>query len=130
MTMPSPQRVITVSVIGDGENAVVYYSYISPVDGVVRVNSPVCDILVDRPIQTLYVLDYSATLNGWTISGTTPHDGSPTLETVAGAFNLSLMTVNPYKTMDKYSYYIHYFNTVNNVKMKRDPQEGNIPVPV
>lgn len=129
MNNPSPQRVITISVVGNHRNAIVYYSYISPIDGLVRINSPVCDILVDRPIQTLYVLDYSSTLNGWTIAGTSPHDGSPVLQTVPGALNLSIMTINPYATHDIYSYYIHYYNIVTKDEIKRDPQEGNVTPP-
>lgn len=127
MTQPVPQRVITISVVGNHKDAVVYYSYISPVDGIVRLNSPVCDILVDRSIYTLYILDYSATLNGWTVTGIYPHDKSPSLEWKPGALNLSIMTINPYKTDDTYNYYIEYTNTHTGAIMKRDPQEVNVP---
>lgn len=127
MPFSAPQRVITISVIGDDEKAVVYYSYLSPVTGLVYLNAPVCDVLVDRPINTLYVLDYSATLNGWTVTGTSPHDHSPVLKSELGARNLSIMTINPYKTDDTYSYYIHYANTLTGAVMMRDPQEANVP---
>jgi hypothetical protein len=127
MTKPIPQRVVTISVIGNHSDAVVYYSYLSPVTGLVYVNAPVCDILVDCPIYTLFVLDYSATLNGWTITGTSPHDGSLALESVPGALNLSIMTINPYNTQDTYNYYIDYANIHTKAVMKRDPQEVNVP---
>jgi hypothetical protein len=127
MDIPAPQRVITISIVGDGENAVVYYSYLSPVTGLIYVDSPVCDVLVDRPIHTLYVLDYSASLNGWKLVKTSPHDGSPELPWLLGAKDLSLMTINACKNNDTYSYYIHYVNTVSGAVMKRDPQEANIP---
>jgi len=122
-----PQRVITLSIVGDDEDAYVTYSYVSPVTGLVYINAPVCDVLVDRPIHTLYVLDYTATLNGWTVTGTSPHEGSPTLKSVLGAGNLSIMTSNPHKSHDTYAYYIHYTNTCTHAIIKRDPQEVNVP---
>jgi hypothetical protein len=122
-----PQRVITISVVGNEENAAVYYSYVSPVTGLVYINAPVCDILVDRPICTLYTLDYSSCFNGWTVTEISPHDESPPLKWVPGAKDLSIMTVNPHKTHDKYNYYIHYKNSLTGAIMKRDPQEENVP---
>jgi hypothetical protein len=130
MNEPVPQRVITISIVGNEKNANVSYSYLSPVTGLSYINSPTCDILVDRPIYTLYLLDYSASLNGWTITGTSPYEDSPTLETVDGALQLSLMTINPGEAHSDYRYYIHYLNTRTDVEIKRDPQELNIPVPI
>jgi len=130
MTQPAPQRVITVSIIGTGEDADVYYSYLSPVSGLSYTYCPVCDIVADQAINSLFVLDYFATQNGWTIAGSSPKEGSPSLESVQGALNLSMMTINPYSSPEAvYKFFIHYVNTVTGDEMERDPQIGNVVKP-
>lgn len=129
MTTPSPQRVIIISITGTGEQSEVYYSYVSPVSGLSYVNCPVCDLVADQATNTLFVLDFFSTKNGWTITGISPRKGSPALESVSGALNLSILTVNPYINLDVYKFYIHYLNTVNGAEMERDPQVGNVPGP-
>lgn len=130
MTQPVPQRVITISIIGTGEQAEVYYTYLSPVTGLSYINCPVCDMIADQATNTLFVLDYISTKNGWTITGTSPRRGSPTLESVPGALQLSVMTINPYSSLDViYKFYIHYLNTVTDAEMERDPQMGNVKPP-
>lgn len=125
-----PQRTITISIVGSDADALVYYSYVSPVSGLVYIDAPVCDILVDRPIYTLYVLDYSSSANGWTIRDISPAEGSPSLKWEHGAKHLSIMTINPYKMEEPnrpIDYFIHYTNTLTGAVMKRDPQEENVP---
>lgn len=130
MPQSVPQRVITISIIGTGEQADVYYTYLSPVSGLSYINCPVCDMVADQATNSLFVLDYIAAKNGWTITGTSPRKGSPTLETVPGALNLSIMTINPYNDPDAvYRFYVHYLNTVTCAEMERDPQMGNVQPP-
>jgi len=129
MSQPVPQRSITLTIVGNDENADVYYTYLSPVTGLSYTNCPVCDMVADQPVNSLFVLDYVSTLNGWTITGLTPHEGSPSLQSVPGALNASILTINPYTSLETYRYYIHYLNTANGAEMERDPQQGNIPKP-
>lgn len=130
MTLPAPQRVITISIVGTDENAEVYYTYHSPVSGVSYIDCPVCDMVADQPINSLFVLDYFSTKNGWTITQVTPRRGSPAMDSVHGALNLSILTINPYTSTDvMYRFYLHYVNTVTDAEMERDPQMGNIRPP-
>jgi hypothetical protein len=124
-----PQRIITLTLVGTDETTDVYYTYLSPVTGLSYTNCPVCDMVADQAVNTLFVLDYVSTLNGWTITGLHARKGYPSLEAVPGALNLSIMTINPYTSMETYQYYIRYSNTVNGVEIERDPQQGNIPKP-
>jgi hypothetical protein len=127
MSHPTPQRTVTISIIGNDEHATVLYTYLSPITGLSFINAPTCDLKVDRAINTLFVLDYAATMIGWKITKTTPN-GTPALEQIPGAKHLSLMTCNPYDVPgETYKYYIHYHNSVTDQNMKKDPQEGNIP---
>lgn len=129
MSQAIPQRVITITIVGNGKDAQVLYTYLSPVTGQTYTNSPTCDMVCDRAVYSLFVLDYSSTLNGWTIAETSPYEASPVLSQVPGAFHLSLLTFNPYTTEHVYRFYIHYRNSLNGVHIKRDPQEGNIQPP-
>lgn len=128
MSQAIPQRVITVTIIGNDKDAQVQYSYLSPINGQLFTNAPTCDLKVDRAVYSLFVLDYASTLNGWSISETSPYEASPALSQVAGAFHLSLLTFNPYTTEHTYRFYIHYRNK-NGIYIKRDPQEGNVQPP-
>jgi hypothetical protein len=121
-----PQRIITLTVNGNDKNAQVYYTYNCPVKGLAYINSPVCDLLVNHAINSLFVLDYTSTLNGWRIIDTTPN-GTPALEQYPGARNLSILTSNPYDKPGTYKFYINYHNTQTDATIHIDPQEGNIP---
>lgn len=127
MALPAPQRTITISILGTDGEAQVLYSYWSPISGLTYQNSPVCDIKCDQPTDCLFVLDFEATRRGWTIVNTTPRDKSAALEQVPGAKHLSILTINPYTSLDTYNFYIHYRNSVTGAKLAVDPQEGNIP---
>lgn len=130
MTQPVPQRVITISIVGTDQSATVYYSYLSPVTGLAYTNCPVCDLVADQATNSLFLLDFISTSNGWTITAISPRRGSASLESVPGALQLSIMTINPYDPVDAvYKFYIHYENTVSGTQMERDPQEGNIRGP-
>ncbi|MDQ2822406.1 MAG: hypothetical protein M3Y65_18850 [Pseudomonadota bacterium] len=130
MTQPTPQRVITISIAGIGEKAEVYYTYLSPVTGLSYINSPICDLVADQAINSLFVLDYFSTKNGWTIMAISPRKDSPSMEFVRGALQLSILTINPYSNVGMvYQFYVHYLNTVSGVEIKRDPQEGNVEPP-
>lgn len=123
----APQRTITVSIVGTDEHAKVFYSYWSPIFGTSFVNSPSCDMKIDRPTYSLFVLDYQSSLAGWSFVKTGPDGASEQLKFQLGPENLSLSTYNPYTTdHDIYPYFL-YFKNVNGAQMKDDPQEGNIP---
>jgi hypothetical protein len=127
MPLTTPQRTISVTIIGTDKEAQVVYSYLSPVSGLSYINSPLCDLVVNQPVYCLFVLDYASTMNGWTICDTSPYGDSPPLAQTAGALNLSILTYNPHTTEDTYRFYINYRNTITGAKIAIDPQEGNIP---
>lgn len=127
MQLTTPQRSITLSLSGTGKDAQATYSYWSPVYGTTHVNAPVCELSCNQATYCLYLLDYAATQNGWTIVKTSPREGSGALCQVPGAFNLSILTYNPYTVDATYRFYIHYLNTMTGVSIAIDPQEGNIP---
>lgn len=129
MPQAIPQRIITITINGNDNDAQVLYTYQSPVTGQSYVNSPNCDMEVNRAIYSLFVLDYATTLNGWAIKQTSPYQGSAVLSQVPGAFNLSLLTFNPYTTEHLYRFYIHYRNSITGAEIARDPQEGNLQPP-
>lgn len=125
---PVPQRIITISISGVGTTARVFYSYTSPIYGITFLNVPTCDISIDQPTYTMFVLDFASSMNGWVFKGVLPrHDANP-LPTVLAENTLSLTTFNPYDPeYPDHSYYIEYYNTVTEKGMKRDPQELNVP---
>jgi hypothetical protein len=127
MTLATPQRTITISIIGTDKDAQVFYSYLSPVTGQSYINAPKCDLVVNQPVYCLFVLDYASTISGWTIVDTSPYGNSPPLAQTPGALNLSILTYDPHTTDDIYRFYINYLNTVTGVPISIDPQEGNIP---
>lgn len=125
-----PQRIITISISGIEKNARVFYSYTSPIYGIAFVNVPTCDISIDQPTYTMFVLDFASSMNGWTFKGILPrHDANP-LSTIIGENKLSLTTFNPYDPeYPDHAYYIEYYNTITEKEMKHDPQENNVPEP-
>lgn len=128
---PIPQRVITISIIGVKNNARVFYSYVSPISGKIFSNSPTCEIDIDQPTYTLYVLDFASSMNGWTITGTVPNEDPRPLPFDIGPHGLSLMTDNPFDPMYRdHAYYIIYSNSVTGAGMRHDPQEGNVTPPI
>ncbi|MGK5066458.1 hypothetical protein D3C81_138250 [compost metagenome] len=127
MKFATPQRTITISILGTDHNAQALYSFWSPLSGLSYQNSPSCDINCNQPTDCLFILDFEATRHGWTIVNTTPKGSSPVLEQVPGARHLSVMTINPYTSLDTYNFYINYRNTITGAELAIDPQEGNIP---
>jgi hypothetical protein len=125
---PVPQRTISLSIAGIDELAEVKYSYWSPVTGEHHADVPVCDLLVNRPINSLFTLDYQSSLNGWIITGTHPHTHSRTLPSTIGPNELSVSTFNTNEySGDVFRFYIDYRNTITGAKISIDPQEGNVP---
>lgn len=127
MSLTIPQRTITISINGADQNARVTYTYLSPISGASFTNAPNCDLSCNQPTYCLYLLDFTASQNGWTIVKTSPNQDSGALSQVPGPFNLSLLTFNPYTATDTYRFYIHYLNMMTGAKICFDPQEGNIP---
>jgi hypothetical protein len=130
MTQAIPQRIVNVSILGkkaDGAQAL--YSYWSPNEGYTRTAMPNCELYQKRATNTLFVLDYASTLNGWTIVGTesNPPD-APSLETISGPANMSIMTMFPALSKPSdFKFYIVYFNTLTGENIRFDPQEKNVP---
>lgn len=125
-----PQRTVTISLSGRMvEDAQLTYSFWSPTDGYTRTASPACDLYQKTATNTLFILDYASTRNGWIILGTEPNpSGSPALETIPGPANTSIMTMFPNREPgEKYSFYIVYQNTITDVTVRFDPQEENRP---
>lgn len=129
-TQTKPQRIITISISGIESSARVFYSYTSPIYGNTYLNAPTCDISIDQPTYTMFVLDFAATMNGWVFTGILPrHDANP-LPTVLAENKLSITTFNPYDPEFRdHAYYIEYHNTLTDKDMKHDPQENNVPPP-
>jgi len=125
---PVPQRLIIISIEGVQSNVRVFYSYVSPIYGTTFIHSPTCDILINQPTNTLYLLDFATTANGWTITSITPRAPSEPLETMEGPLGLSIMTINRYDPpAATYNFYINYRNSITNQEISIDPQQGNIP---
>jgi hypothetical protein len=127
---PVPQRVISISIAGVNEDARVFYTYTSPISGAAFINSPTCDILIDQPTDTLYLIDFSASMNGWVFKGIVPrHDAKP-LNIEISKNKLSLTTFNLYDPEYRdHAYYIDYYNIITDSPMAHDPQENNVRPP-
>lgn len=130
MKNATPQRTVTISLSSrHAEEAQVSYSYWSPNDGITRTATPICDLYSRQASNTLFVLDYQATQNGWTMIGTSPNPaGAPSLAYKMGPENTSLMTQFPdLSHEEQFNFYIIYHNVLNGQTLQVDPQEGNIP---
>jgi hypothetical protein len=127
MRQTTPQRTIMISINGTGEDAQVFYSYLSPISGLSYIDAPICDLQCNQATYCLYVLDFASTLNGWEIIDISPYGASPILPQMKGANNLSIQTFNPYTSPTTYRFYINYQNSITGKKISIDPQEGNIP---
>ena len=125
---PVPQRTIFLTIAGIDEHAEVRYTYWSPVTGDHPVDVPVCDLLVDRPINSLFVLDYASSLNGWIITGIHADARSRPLPPTMGPNSLSISTFNSDEYRgDLFRFFIDYRNTITGATISVDPQEGNVP---
>lgn len=132
MKQATPQRTVTISVSGrTEEDARVSYSYWSPNDGLMRANTPVCDLYQKYSTNTLFVLDYASTQDGWTITGIAPNpSGAPALESIRGPKLTSIMTMFVESEQPElYKFFILYKNTITGASLAVDPQEGNTPLP-
>jgi hypothetical protein len=132
MNTATPQRNVTIAVSGrSADDAQVRYSYWSPNDGITRAASPTCDLDQVRATNTLFLLDYQSSLNGWTITGVEPNPaGAPTLQTIQGPAGQSVMTVFPQLPVTEvFNFYIVYKNTLTGAVVRFDPQENNTPTP-
>jgi hypothetical protein len=130
MTNATPQRIVNITLTGrHADETQVMYSYWSPNDGFVRSGGPNCDLYQQYATNTLFVLDYASTLNGWTIVRTEPNPpGTLGLEMIRGPKNTSLMTLFPDRHPGEvYNFYIVYKNEITGDTVRFDPQEGNIP---
>jgi len=129
MTSATAQRTVSIGIQGtSGPNVQASYSFWSPNDGLVRVAANQCHLTNHRATNTLFVLDYQSTLNGWTMVEISPNPpGAPALEFLVGPQGTSLMTMDIFEHMRKYAYFIHYKNTVTGGVAVIDPQEGNEP---
>jgi hypothetical protein len=129
MEYATPQRTVAISLSGRmAEDTTVTYSYWSPNDGYTRTGSSSCDLYHKTTTNTLFVLDFASTQNGWTITGTVPKPfGSPSLKTTLGPANTSIMTHFKDKTPDdeSFRFYILYTNTLTGADVRFDPQEEN-----
>jgi hypothetical protein len=130
MTYSTPQRTVNISLMGRAQDdARVTYSYWSPNDGLTRTAAPDCSLYQPGATNTLFVLDYPSTLDGWTIAGIEPNPpGSPMPEPIPGAQYMSIMTMFPESTKpEEFSFYIVYTNKITGEKVRFDPQERNVP---
>jgi len=136
MTQATPQRTVNISVIERNDpalpppkNVQVAYTYWSPNDGMARTAWTKCDLIQTSATNTLFVLDYPSTANGWTIDRTEPNPpGAPALETVSGPAKQSIMTIFPELTVPQiFNFFIIYKNTVTGQEVGIDPQEKNVP---
>ena len=125
--MPTAVPQVNVIISFTIDNNVVY-SYTRP-DGQKFTNSATCDLVIKQPTNCLFVLDYAATLAGWTIVGIAANPaGTAVLDATPGPGSLSLMTTDLYiDHTHTYNYFINYHNTVTNQNCRHDPQEGNEP---
>jgi len=128
---PVPQRLVTISIVGVLQDARVFYSYTSPIYGATFIDSPNCDISIDQPTHTLFVLDFAASMNGWEFVEILPNTDPSPLGWKLGLKGLSIMTTNNYDPLyPHHSYYIKYKNSITGKEMQHDPQEGNVNPPM
>lgn len=130
MKQARPQRTVTISLSGrQKSDARVVYTYWSPDDRLTRVDSPVCTLHNEKGSNTLFLLDYASTLNGWTIVGIEPNpESAPVLESIVGPANGSLLTLFPDTDRPEiFKFYIVYLNTLTEQQLRFDPQEDNVP---
>lgn len=129
MTSAIPQRTVTISIRGSNQaDASASYSYWSPTDGLMRWSANRCDLINRRATNTLFVLDYASTLDGWTMVETSPNPaGASALPFQAGPQGTSLLTIDSFHEMKTFAFYIHYKNTLTGAVVLIDPQEGNEP---
>lgn len=130
MNQARPQRTVTISLsASQPSDAQVAYTYWAPSDGITSTNAPVCDLYNERGTNTLFLLDYVSTLNGWTIAGIAPNPaGAPCLESILGPASTSLMTLFPDSAQPHvFRFYIAYRNTLTGQTLMLDPQESNTP---
>ena len=132
MKTATPQRSVTIAICGrSADDAQVRYSYWSPDDGLTRAATPRCHLDQACATNTLFLLDYQSSLNGWTITGVEPNPaGAPALETIPGPAGQSVMTLFPNLLVtETFKFYIVYTNTLTGAVVRFDPQEDNTPVP-
>jgi hypothetical protein len=132
MKTATPQRTVTITIYGrTADDAQVVYSYWSPSNGVMHTTTATCDLTLESGTNTLFLLDYQTSLNGWTITGVEPNPaGAPALETIPGPARQSVMTMFPTLTVPQiFNFYIAYTNTLTGAVVRFDPQEKNIPTP-
>jgi hypothetical protein len=123
-----PQRTVNICLSGrNDDDTSIAYSFWSPNDGLTRLRAPVCDMIEKVATNTLFILDYASTLNGWTIVGIEPRPPSPAIQYVMGPENTSVLTIDPCVKAGIFAFYISYLNTITNAQLKFDPQEGNEP---
>jgi len=128
-----PQRSVSISLNGRfTEDTSVSYSYWSPHDGISRTALHVCDLYQEKGTNTLFVLDYLSTLNGWVITGIelNPNYAPPPepLQSETGPCGGSILTKFPDGDGKwTYYFYIKYYNTLSEAHVRFDPQETNSP---
>lgn len=125
-----PQRTVTISLSGrQKSDARVVYTYWCPSDGLTRTDTPVCTLYNEKGTNTLFLLDYASTLNGWTIVGIEPNPAdAPVLDSIPGPANGSLLTLFPDTDRPQiFNFYIVYLNTLTEQTVRFDPQEENTP---
>lgn len=125
-----PQRTVSIRLTGRRKSdAQVAYTYWTPSDGTTRTDSPKCELYNEAGTNTLFLLDYASTRNGWTIIGIEPNPAdAPCLETILGPANTSIMTLFPDSDYpETFKFYIVYSNTLTEETVKYDPQEENTP---
>jgi hypothetical protein len=128
MNTATPQRTVTVTIYGkSADDAQITYSYWSPSTGVAHTASPTCDLTQTCATNTLFLLDYQSSQNGWTITGVEPNPaGAPALETIPGPAKQSVMTLFPDLSVPQiFNFYISFTNTLTGAVVRFDPQEKN-----
>jgi hypothetical protein len=126
-TTKNPERLVTISVHGHDVPAHVKYSYAFTHKPPV-VNSPVCDLTCDSPVNTKYQLDEHSVKKGWTIVKMEAIDGSALLDSTLAEDKLSLTTHNPHANdTELFRFDFIYENVPDKLNMRHDPQEWNVP---
>jgi hypothetical protein len=130
MKQATPQRTVNISLMGRLQQDVrIAYSFWSPNDGFTRTAAPDCNLYQPNATNTLFILDYGSTLDGWTILRIEPNPaGAPMPETIHGPAHMSIMTMFPYSDKpEEYKFYIVYKNKLTDEEVRFDPQERNVP---
>lgn len=130
-----------VTIVGIDSSSQVFYTFTDDQAANVYVESKQSNVFAVAPFQTLYLLDYASSRNGWLFNDqdgvpldpctvSHPPPGEPVLTPPSHqllANKLVLLTLHPASGVCAYR--LKFFNWITSARTSDDPQEANIKQP-